>query len=575
VDAWQSQKGSWAIEFADGLLLLGETLTTIGNDRFIAGATDPGVTFEGGEGNDLLTGTLNDDYLYGGADNDRFTARAGNDTIVGGRGNDLLADLSQSLGDDTYLWNWGDQEDYVADSGGANILRLGDGILMEHLTFERISVDASTYLTNILHFKAGADLRIVITHPTISGLSGAVVVERWSTGNSSWTIQFSDGSVLPGNTIATLGNDRLTIVDSTLFGDAGDDTLIGSDSDDQIFGGADHDSLIGNDGDDELNGGAGNDILNGGAGNDVFHWNLGDGNDYIVVDAHSTNIIRFGPGVTPADLIYVRLDANAANYLSQNPTEDGDELQIVISGSADPNLDGSIVMDRFNLSAINAWRLEFTEIDPLTGESYEDINREQIISNILPWDADFDGLPDYFELENGLPIDSSNAKTDADEDGLVDLDEYLYGTLVREVDSDGDGATDGDEVHTFSTDPTIFNSEYTIGDQDHDGIIDTLEIANGWDPTNADSNGNGILDGVEVNLGLDPTALDPDGDGLDTAAELLLGTSPIHADTDGDGVNDNIDINPLDPSLNALSADTTAPDAPVIRLYVPTTAVAQ
>lgn len=70
-----------------------------------------------------------------------------------------------------------------------------------------------------------------------------------------------------------------------------------------------------------------------------------------------------------------------------------------------------------------------------------------------------------------------------------------------DVDTDGDGALDADEV-AAGTDPATADA-----DTDADGLIDGAEIGLGTDPATADSDGDGVLDGAEVTAGTDP--LDP------------------------------------------------------------------
>lgn len=61
-------------------------------------------------------------------------------------------------------------------------------------------------------------------------------------------------------------------------------------------------------------------------------------------------------------------------------------------------------------------------------------------------DADCDGLPDAWEVANGLnPYDPRDALADQDGDGLTSAQEFALGTNPRNRDTDGDGYTDGEE----------------------------------------------------------------------------------------------------------------------------------
>lgn len=59
-------------------------------------------------------------------------------------------------------------------------------------------------------------------------------------------------------------------------------------------------------------------------------------------------------------------------------------------------------------------------------------------------DSDKDGMPDEWELANGLnPNDPSDRTKDADSDGLNNFEEYQMGTDPQNADTDGDGVPDG------------------------------------------------------------------------------------------------------------------------------------
>ncbi len=180
-----------------------------------------------------------------------------------------------------------------------------------------------------------------------------------------------------------------------------------------------------------------------------------------------------------------------------------------------------------------------------------------------------------------------DCNVDTDGDGLTDFDEVTNtGTDPNNPDTDGDGYGDGAEV-TFGSDPLNPcdpNPNNPVCDQDGDGLTNAEEGTAGTNPTNPDTDGDGVLDGEEVDGVDDPStpyvvtgtsdpldpcdpintspACDTDGDGLNNGDEATNGTDPNNPDTDGDGFNDGYEVNtgtdpldPCDPNTMSIACD--------------------
>ncbi len=107
-------------------------------------------------------------------------------------------------------------------------------------------------------------------------------------------------------------------------------------------------------------------------------------------------------------------------------------------------------------------------------------------------DSDGDGIPDDLELQAGLnPNNANDALDDPDRDGLMNRDEFLRGTSIRNPDTDGDGLKDGEEV--------VRGTNPLLADTDGDLIPDGLEIQLGSNPLdNKSGNLVGAIGQIEV-----------------------------------------------------------------------------
>ena len=175
----------------------------------------------GGDGADSLFGGAGHDLLQGGNDDDRLNGNSGNDTLEGELGNDTLLGGS---GDD--LGRGGSGDDSLKGQGGLDTLFGGGG------------------------------------NDTIRGESGNDVING---GDGDDTIR---GGI--GNDLVTGGEGS-----DQINGESGNDTLLGDDGDDSMIGGSGADILLGGDGDDQISGSGSNaDTVAGNGGNDNLAGNL-------------------------------------------------------------------------------------------------------------------------------------------------------------------------------------------------------------------------------------------------------------------------------------------------------------
>lgn len=98
------------------------------------------------------------------------------------------------------------------------------------------------------------------------------------------------------------------------------------------------------------------------------------------------------------------------------------------------------------------------------------------LTNPLNPDGDGDGMFDGFEVTYGLnPFSAADASTDADNDGLTNLQEYQLGTNPNSSDTDGDGISDYIETEMIFSDPLV---------ADFNGVVTTVATVSGSSTTN-------------------------------------------------------------------------------------------
>jgi len=134
----------------------------------------------------------------------------------------------------------------------------------------------------------------------------------------------------------------------------------------------------------------------------------------------------------------------------------------------------------------------------LNGFTYFDysIGLSGVIEILLDNDQDNDGMPDDWEVQNGLDPNRNDAAEDADGDGLTNLREYQLGTNPKNADTDGDGMPDGWEVQN-GLNPKVNDCN---GDLDGDGWTNCQEYFWGTNPNDKNSHPNKGLPWLSIIL---------------------------------------------------------------------------
>ncbi len=133
-------------------------------------------------------------------------------------------------------------------------------------------------------------------------------------------------------------------------------------------------------------------------------------------------------------------------------------------------------------------------------------------------DDDEDGLTNYQEI---VELGTNPGLKDTDEDDVEDGDDAFPLDINEWLDTDHDGTGDNADL-----------------DDDGDGLSDVEEVETyGTNPKRADSDGDGLSDPSELQTHLtNPNLADTDHDGLSDGTEVLTHhTNPKVGDTDGDG----------------------------------------
>lgn len=278
------------------------------NDTIDSSGSGLKVEVIGGDGNDTLTGSPDNDKLFGGrgedvlnglAGNDELFGEAGKDTLNGGEGNDTI-----DGGDEDDVANGGEGTDTIRGGAGNDALNgdegndklfggTGDDTLTGGDGEDALDGEEGSDTANYSTSPAAVDIRLNEAKAENDGFGNKdsfVSIENATGSEFDDTLTGSDGN----NVIKGLGGA------DTIIGNDGDDTIEGGDGDDDIVGDklrtfqAGNDTINGGGGNDSIIGWNGNDVLDGDAGDDTIWGGFGDD---ALLGGGGADILNGGAGV--------------------------------------------------------------------------------------------------------------------------------------------------------------------------------------------------------------------------------------------------------------------------------------
>ena len=209
--------------------------------------------------------------------NDVILAFDGDETLQGGLGNDTL---KGGWGSDTYIYNVGDGDDVVIDSGGLATSNTDRLVLGTGLNAADVILTRGTSQTDDVTLTFTGQIGSILLDEQFHDLDGSDGVEE---------IAFGDGTIW---TARQLESAYLAQVSTN-----GDDVILAFE------------------GDETLEGGLGNDTLTGGKGADTYVYTAGDGDDVILeggLGSSGDQLVLHGIAVADVTVIRSGVDTDDA-----------------------------------------------------------------------------------------------------------------------------------------------------------------------------------------------------------------------------------------------------------------------
>ncbi len=485
------------------VITMGELIGTAnggsGNDTLDAQNSDAAVVLDGGDGNDVVIGSILDDELTGGLGADRLYGLAGDDTLIGGAGNDVL--------------DGGTDTDRVRETGVSSAIvtntKITGGLGTDSLTGVENLELTGTATNNLLDASA-----FTLGSVTLSGADGSDTLAGGSGGdlldgqggvldavadidalkaNVAGTVTLTDASLISSSVTDMISNFQAAsltgsasddVIDASTF--AGASTINGGAGNDSIDGAAGNNSLNGMNGNDTINGGIGNDSILGGAGHDLL--NGGDGNDRVNGnDGDDTITGGIGDDTITGDGGKDSIDGGAGN----DKIDAGTGNDTVLGGENDDSISGGAGLDSIEGNAGN---------DTLNGNADND--------RIEAGDDDdkvFGGAGNDVML-GGLGNDEINSQGGNDTMLGEDGDDKLNGGAGNELMFGGDG---NDSMNGMAGNDTMLGDDgddSMLGGAGNDLVLggkggdDTVNGQGGKDSVSGGGDQDVIVDGSKERI---------------------------------------------------------------------------
>lgn len=450
-----------------------------------------GLTFNGGNGADNITGTKYNDVINGGNGDDVLQGGAGNDTITGGTGTNII------------IHHKGDGNDVINLTKGENLIlkvdELADGYVYgtssikysankkdvlvyisedEYITIKNIGAkdvtnnatkkaeDTSSVLIqvgdepdNIIDIRNLAEgvWPVYVTTKADKNFTGGWLNDEIDASDAylTKTVKVNGGKVTVEKDVTEKG--------LKLDGGKGNDYIIGSKYSDTLIGGDGEDMLYGGDGNDVINGGKGNDMIEGGAGNDTITggagenyiiYSAGDGDDVINLTKGENLEIEMGKNVQKEGYTsFEYLDKSDVTYEYSANKKD-----LVIYADKNDKVAGSITLKNFATKDITNNATKKTEdTSSVTlylkdGEDNIGVDLRKDISILTETDKNFTGtwLNDEINAKNAVlyktvKVDGKKVQVEkADTDKGLTLNggagnDTIIGTRYSDTLKGGDG----------------------------------------------------------------------------------------------------------------------------------------